>query len=184
MDDERPFPNGGNMRVAIGALLGLLVASPLAAQDFPVQIALFTPIQIVKAEKGVSAIRFNFLYSVNKSVKYVDLGVINVTSGGESSGLQFAFAAINKGGFTGWQGSPISITQGRFEGLQTGFFTSAKGGGKGLQWGAINTAGSWEGLQVGFINHAQNLHGVQIGIINIIKTGGQFPVFPIVNWSF
>src|SRR6188768_1076379 len=73
MDDERPFPNGGNMRVAIGALLGLLVASPLAAQDFPVQIALFTPIQIVKAEKGVSAIRFNFLYSVNKSVKYVDL---------------------------------------------------------------------------------------------------------------
>jgi hypothetical protein len=32
--------------------------------------------------------------------------------------------------------------------------------------------------------YAQRLHGVQIGLINIIKTGGQFPVFPIVNWSF
>lgn len=172
------------MRVAIRALFALLVASPLAAQDSPIQIALFTPLQIVKQEKGVSALRFNFLYSVNKSVKYVDLGVINVTSGGASAGIQFAFAAINKGSFTGWQSSPVSITEGRFEGLQMGFFDSAKGGGKGLQWGAINTAGSWEGLQVGFVNHAQNLHGVQIGIINIIKTGGQFPVFPIVNWSF
>ncbi len=172
------------MRVAIGALFAMLVAAPLAAQDSPVQIALFTPLQIVKAEKGVSAVRLNLIYSVNKSVKYVDLGLVNVTSGGESSGIQWAFAAINKGAFTGWQGASIAITEGRFEGLQNGFFTSAKGGGKGLQWGMVNTAGAWEGLQVGFINHAQSLHGVQIGLINIIKQNGQFPVFPIVNWSF
>ena len=175
------------MRIVVSALLAVLVAStgaPLAAQESPIQIALFTPLQIVKAEKGVSGLRFNFLYSVNKSVKYVDLGVVNVTTGGPSAGLQFAFVAMNKGTFTGWQASPIAITEGRFEGFQQGFFTSAKGGGKGLQWGVINTAGAWEGLQIGFVNNAQSLHGVQIGLINIIKQNGQFPVFPIVNWSF
>ena len=40
------------------------------------------------------------------------------------------------------------------------------------------------GLQVGVVNYAQSMRGLQIGLVNIIKQGGQFPVFPIVNWSF
>jgi hypothetical protein len=52
-----------------------------------------------------------------------------------------------------------------------------------VQWGGVNTAANWNGLQFGLVNYAQRLHGVQIGLINIIKQGGQFPVFPIVNWS-
>jgi hypothetical protein len=48
----------------------------------------------------------------------------------------------------------------------------------------VNSAGSGDGLMLGFVNVAQKMHGLQIGLVNIIKEGGQFPVFPIVNWSF
>jgi len=158
------------------------LAAPLAAQQ-PIQIALFTPVQIVPQDQSVGVIRINFLYSVNRSVQYVDLGFVNVTSGGASQGVQWAAVSINKGSFTGWQGGPVAVTQGQFRGLQSGWFTSARQG-EGVQWGLVNTAEYWNGLQFGLINYTQRLHGVQIGFINIIRQGGQFPVFPIVNWSF
>ncbi len=158
-------------------------ALPVAAQEQPVQLSLFTPIQIVPESQGVSAIRLNLIYSANKSVKYFDWGLVNVTTGGASAGVQWALVSINKGSFSGWQASAAAITGGQFKGLQSGWFTSAKQG-EGVQWGLVNTAEYWNGLQFGFVNYAQRLHGVQIGLINIIKSGGQFPFFPIVNWSF
>lgn len=163
---------------------GVAVAMPLAAQEQPIQLALFTPVQLVPERQGVSVVRLNLLYSVNRSVKYVDLGLINVTSGGPSSGVQWAVVAVNQGSFTGWQaGYLASVTSGPFVGLQSGAFTSARQG-EGVQWGVVNTAASWNGLQFGLVNYAQRLHGVQVGLLNIIKHGGAFPVFPVVNWSF
>ena len=53
-----------------------------------------------------------------------------------------------------------------------------------MQIGLVNTAADWNGLQLGFVNYTKRLDGLQIGLINIIKEGGQFPFFPIVNWSF
>ena len=167
--------------VAALSLAGAL-AAPLAAQQ-PIQIALFTPVQIVPESQSVTVLRINFLYSVNRSVQYVDLGFVNVTSGGASQGVQWAAVAINKGGFTGWQGASIAVTQGPFLGLQSGLFTSARQG-EGVQWGIVNTAASWNGLQFGLVNYTQRLKGVQIGLINIIQQGGAMPVLPIVNWSF
>jgi len=168
--------------VAVSALF-LAAALPLAAQDKPIQLALFNPVQLVPESQGVSALRLNLIYSVNQSVKYVDLGLVNVTNGGPSSGVQWALVAINRGAFTGWQNAAAAVTRGPFTGLQSGWYTSAQQG-EGVQWGAVNTAASWNGLQLGLVNYAQSLHGVQIGIVNIIKQGGQFPIFPIVNWSF
>jgi len=165
------------------ALLAGAVTAPLAAQQKPIQIALFTPVQIVPETQGVGALRINFIYSANRSVQYVDLGFVNVTTGGASRGVQWAFVSINKGAFSGWQSSFAAVTQGPFVGLQSGGFTSSRQG-RGVQWGVVNTAESWNGLQFGLVNYTQRLHGVQVGLINIIKTGGQFPVFPIVNWSF
>ncbi len=169
--------------VLAAAALAAGAAMPAAAQEKPIQIALFTPVQIVPQNEGVSVVRLNLIYSANKSVRYVDLGLVNVTTGGASQGIQWALVGVNKGSFTGWQSGAAAITQGRFEGLQSGWYTSAQEG-EGLQWGLINTAASWNGLQLGLINYTQRLHGLQIGLVNIIKTGGQFPVFPIVNWSF
>ena len=149
------------------ALALAILAAPAAAQG-PIQIALFTPIQIVPQNKGVTAFRFNFIYSVNESVKYVDLGLINLTSGGASTGIQWALVAINKGSFNGWQSALVSQS----------------GSGEGLQWSGLNMSDNWNGLQLGLINYAKRYHGVQVGLINIIKEGGAFPVFPIVNWAF
>ena len=169
--------------VIVAALLAGAVAAPLAAQQQPIQLALFTPVQIIPEQQGVGVLRLNLIYSANRSVQYVDLGFVNVTTGGASQGVQWAFVSINKGSFSGWQHSFAAVTQGPFVGLQSGGFTSARRG-QGVQWGVVNTAEYWNGLQFGLVNYTQRLHGVQVGLINIIKQGGQFPVFPIVNWSF
>lgn len=165
------------------AALGAVSATPLAAQGKPIQLALVTPVQIVPEGQGVTAVRLNLIYSVNRSVQYVDLGLVNITTGGPSAGVQWALVAINGGAFTGWQSAAGAVTKGRFEGLQSGMYTSAAEG-KGVQWGLVNTSNNWNGLQLGLVNYAQRMHGVQIGLVNIIKQNGQFPVFPIVNWSF
>jgi hypothetical protein len=173
------------MRLASAALsvgLAISLAAPLAAQGKPIQLALVTPIQIVPEKEAVTAVRLNLIYSVNHSVQYVDLGLVNVTDGGPSSGVQWAFVAINKGAFTGWQSAFAAVTQARFEGLQTGVFSSAREG-QGLQWSGVNMSDNWKGLQLGLVNYAKRTSGVQVGIVNIIKEGGQFPVFPIVNWG-
>jgi hypothetical protein len=173
------------MRVAPAALSSVLaigLATSLAAQGKPIQLSLFTPVQIVPEKEGVTAVRLNLIYSVNKSVQYVDLGLVNMTSGGFSSGIQWAAVAINKGPFTGWQSGLAAVTQARFKGLQTGVFASALEG-QGLQWGGVNLSDNWNGLQLGIVNYAKRTSGVQVGLVNIIKEGGQFPIFPIVNWG-
>ena len=169
--------------LAAALALACVAATPLFAQQNPIQLALFTPVQLVPEGQSVAVLRLNLIYAVNRSVKYVDLGFVNVTSGGASSGVQWAFVAINQGSFTGWQSAAAAVTRGPFVGLQSGWFTSARQG-EGLQWGVVNTAASWNGLQLGLVNYTQRLHGVQVGLINIIRQGGTFPVFPLVNWSF
>ena len=173
------------MRLASPAVVlafAIGVAQPLAAQQNPVQLALFTPIQIVPQSHGVSVVRLNLIYSVNQSVQYVDLGLVNVTNGGASKGIQWAAIAVNKGAFTGWQSAFAAVTQGRFEGLQTGVLSMAHEG-QGLQWSGVNVADNWSGLQLALVNYAKHTTGFQVGLVNIIKQGGQFPIFPIVNWG-
>lgn len=75
---------------AMGLALVIGLTQPLAAQGGkPIQLSLFTPVQIVPENQGVTAVRLSLIYSVNKSVRYVDLGLVNMTSGGPSAGLQW-----------------------------------------------------------------------------------------------
>ena len=148
-----------------------LMAISLVAEatERPVQLSLFTPIQLYPEGDAIKGIRFNLLYGRNTTVTGLDIGLINHNTAGLSQGVQWGFVGIVEGDFLGWQNSWVNITKGRCE---------------GLQWGLFNSAGHASGLQLGFVNYAQTMKGVQIGLINIIKQGGQFPVFPIVNWSF
>ncbi len=159
-------------------------ASPLVAQEQPIQLALFAPVQIVPEQDAVGVVRLNLIYSVNRAVKYVDLGLVNVTTGGQSAGVQFAVVGVNRGSFTGFTHDVVAVTQGSYTGFQWGYLFTNATTGEGLQLGFVNTAQSWNGLQLGVVNYTQRLHGVQIGLINIIKVGGALPVLPIVNWSF
>jgi hypothetical protein len=155
---------------AICSLFGMLLFLPfqVAAQGNPVQLSLFNPVQIVPEGEGISGLRLNLIYSKNSSLVGADLGLVNMTTGPQS-GVQWGLVGIVDGKFSGWQWNFVSVDRGDFEGLQMGIY---------------NSAGYVNGLQLGLINNAASMKGLQIGLVNIIKTGGAFPVFPIVNWSF
>jgi len=153
--------------IAIFALI--LVAQPVLAQEKPIQLSLFSPIQLVPEDNAISGVRLSLLYGKNKYVTGLDWGLVSHCTSGMSKGVQFGIVGLVDADFMGWQSSVVNYTKGNFE---------------GFQWGFVNYAGHANGLQLGFVNYAMTMHGLQIGLVNIIKQGGQFPVFPIVNWSF
>jgi hypothetical protein len=168
-------------RLLLAALLMAGTASVAQAQA-PIQLSLVTPIQIVPATNAVKGLRFNLIYGTNTAVTGLDLGLINNTTGGPSEGVQFGAINLVTGSFTGWQSSFVNIQRGAFTGLQGGVINMA-GAAEGLQWGGFNSSTQMNGLQLAVVNYARRIHGVQVGLVNIIKEGGQFPIFPIVNWG-
>ena len=155
--------------VCLASAALLILAPAVGAEERPIQLSLVTPVQIFPEEDSITGIRLNLLYGRNVSVTGVDLGLVNHCTGGVSKGFQHGLVSIVETDFVGWQNSFVNINRGDFE---------------GLQWGFMNYAGHGSGLQLGFVNYAERLNGLQIGLVNIIQQGGQFPVFPIVNWSF
>jgi hypothetical protein len=165
----------------LAALLLAGAASSARAQS-PIQLSLFTPVQLVPATQAVQGLRLNLIYGTNTAVTGLDIGLVNMTTRGPSMGLQYGVANIVTGQFTGWQAGLVTIMNGSQTGLQTSVINMAEAN-EGLQWGGFNSSNQMNGLQLGLVNYARRIHGVQIGIVNIIKEGGQFPVFPIVNWG-
>jgi len=150
-------------------LILILSSSPVRAQSRPIQLALVTPIQIFPETDPIGGVRLNLLYGRNVSVTGLDLGLVNHTTTGSTMGLQYGLVGIVDSSFMGWQDCVVNVVQGRSE---------------GLQWGLVNYSNEMSGLQLGLVNYARRMKGLQIGLVNIIRQGGQFPVFPIVNWSF
>lgn len=158
-------------RAVMGSVILMLVlfTMPLSAQEQPVQLSLVTPVQIFPEDVSIKGVRLNLLYGRNATVTGLDLGLVNHTTQGESMGVQFGLVGIVDADFVGWQDNSFNVVKGNFE---------------GLQWGLANNANYVHGLQLGVVNYAGSMRGLQIGLVNIIRQGGQFPVFPIVNWSF
>jgi hypothetical protein len=156
--------------IGLAALTFMLWAGPASAQEKPIQLSLFSPLQLVPESQSITALRLNLIYGNNTSVSGLDLGLVNHTTAGTSKGLCWGLVNINEGDFVGAQISPgVNYNKGRAE---------------GFQWGFVNYAGHASGFQLGLVNYAMSMRGLQIGLVNFIKQGGQFPVFPIVNWSF
>ena len=153
----------------LAAVLLVLSSSSATAQTRPIQLALFNPIQIFPEQDAISGIRLNLIYSKNTTVSGLDIGLVNHITGSPSVGLQWSLVGIVDGDFTGLQAGMVNLTKQKSE---------------GLQWGLYNSGGHVSGVQVGIVNVTDTMYGLQIGLINVIRTGGQFPVFPIVNWSF
>ena len=133
----------------------ILISTPVQAQNQPIQIALFTPIQIYPEDNNIEGLRLNLLYGRNASVEGLDIGLINRLTNGLSKGVQIGLLGMVDSDFNGLQINTINVTKGKFE-----------------------------GLQFGFVNFAESINGLQIGLVNIINQGGRFPIFPIVNGSF
>jgi hypothetical protein len=165
------------------AALGVSFGS-VAAQEKPIQLSVFPPIQITAEDQSVSAVRLSLLFGRNANVTGLDWSFIANHTTGDQLGVQFGLGSLVEGDFTGWQSNfAVNVTRGDMHGLQSGF-VNITGTGRGVQWGAVNYAKqNYRGLQLSFVNYAQSINGVQVGLINIIKEGGMFPVFPIVNWG-
>ena len=153
----------------IALALVFICTAVQAQQNRPVQIALITPAQIFPEEDAITGIRLNLIYGRNVSVTGLDFGLINHTTTGKSMGIQLGLIGLVDSDFMGWQDNWVNVTKGSFE---------------GFQWGVVNYSYDTRGLQLGLVNYTQTMKGLQIGIVNIIRQGGAFPVFPIVNWSF
>ncbi len=155
--------------IAVAVLAFILVAQPILAQEKPIQLSLFSPVQLVPEASAIAGVRLSLIYGKNTHVTGLDWGLVSHCTSGMSKGVQFGLVGFVEADFMGWQNTVVNYTKGNFE---------------GFQWGFVNYAGHANGFQLGFVNYAMTMHGLQIGLVNIIKQGGQFPVFPIINWSF
>jgi hypothetical protein len=149
----------------------------------PVQLSLLDPIQIVPEAESIRGIRLTLLYGQNQNVSGLDLAFIANRVRGDFRGLQGGLVGIIDGNSEGVQWNVVNLSRGDFLGAQVGAFNQTMTG-EGVQLGWVNHVRSqYNGLQISFVNYAQRIDGVQIGLVNIIKEGGRFPIFPIVNWG-
>ncbi|MCP4582897.1 MAG: hypothetical protein GY839_14905 [candidate division Zixibacteria bacterium] len=155
--------------LGIALLVLVFFSIPAIAQEKPIQLSLFTPVQIFPEDTAIKGIRLSLIYGRSVSVTGLDWGLVNHTTTGDFVGVQFGAVGYTEANFTGWQDNWVNVVKGNME---------------GLQWGVVNYAHYAHGLQLGLVNYAGSMKGLQIGFVNIIKQGGAFPVFPIVNWSF
>lgn len=171
--------------VIFGILLtGLLVNKAKAQKTSPVQLSLFNPIQLVSEDTAIEGIRFNLIYGKNVSLTGLDIGLVNHTGSGGFKGLQYGLVNISDASAKGLQLSAVNFGKGEVVGLQWGGVNTSPDM-TGFQYGFVNHAGNMRGFQLGLVNYAESMSkGLQIGFVNIIREGGAFPVFPVVNWSF
>ena len=173
--------------VITAALLALssgLFATPVRADEAkPIEISLWTPVQIHDENTSIKGFRLNILYGVSKDVTGLDIGIVNRNTG-VFKGLQWGIVGM-AGDFSGWQNTFVNITDGKFAGLQ-GWGAIYNGGGTvtGVQVGLVNRAEAFEGFQLGLVNVTETLHGLQIGLLNVVSSREKWKYLPIVSWSF
>src|SRR3970040_1110369 len=100
-------------------ILILLSATNLFAQEKPIQLALFNPIQIFPENTSIAGLRINLIYGKNVSVTGLDWGFVNSTTGIQK-GVQFGFVNLTDGGVTCWQHGFVNVSKGNSLGLQSG----------------------------------------------------------------
>jgi hypothetical protein len=153
---------------------------------YPVQLALFPPVQLVSSQEDVTGFRLN-LIGVNREVSALDIGLVNWTTGefrGVGAGLvnvvctnaygaHVGFFNSVSGDMTGFQGIPLltfwnaaNIVQGRASGIQGGLYNQSADL-NGAQVGLVNAGYDASGVQLGLYNFSFHAAGLQAGLINI-----------------
>jgi len=172
-------------KIVLIAVLTALVIPVFALADGPVNLSLFAPVQLVKEDQSVTALRISLIYGKNVDMGGLDLSLVGVNTG-SVTGASFTGVGLVDGNFTGWQNSWLaSVTQGNMQGVQFGAYNQSGMGSSGFQWGLVNVSDDFSGLQLGLVNITQTMRsGLQIGLINIIQNKEKLKLFPLVNWRF
>lgn len=154
----------------------------------PLQLSLFTPVQIIPKDMDVCGFRFNLIYGNNRKVSGLDIGLINRTTD-TFKGLELAGLG-NRGAWVyGIQAALLPLGRNyaanTIQGVQVGTGNIAMDGGAGLQVGVFNQAVNEEfkGIQIGLLNYCQSLTGIQIGLLNH-AADASVPWLPIINAHF
>jgi len=153
---------------------------------YPVQLALFPPVQLVPLEEDVVGFRLN-LIGVNREVSALDIGLVNWTAGdfrgagaglvnmvrSDSYGAHIGFLNYTEGNMTGFQGIPFltfwnaaNVVRGRAVGMQGGLYNQSEEL-KGAQIGLANIGYQATGVQLGLYNYSTVNGGVQAGLVNV-----------------
>ncbi len=183
--------------VALLALLTLsfvvVPTSDVKAQESPIGISIFNPIQYPDEATSIRGIRLNVLYGVNQDLTGVDFGYglpFNFLRG-DLTGIQLGIYNEVGGSASGIQWGFVNWTMEDHRGLQLSAINLVDGQVRGAQIGVLNDASHVRGLQFGLANMTETLNGVQIGLINLkADPGPGFPdsvpytFFPFVNWTF
>jgi hypothetical protein len=191
----RPGPISGDYfhvqdrTLHFGSRLALFASGPARAEDAkPINLSLFTPVQIVPTEASIHGFRFSLLYGVNREMHGFDLGLVNRATG---SVVGFQWGVVNWGESTlkGIQLSAVNYLEGEGLGAQVGFVNVEKAA-TGFQWGFVNYAPRMTGFQLGLVNVTDNLDGLQIGLVNVAKNGLRMRIgttnipFEFTYWIF
>src|SRR5262245_29905967 len=114
-------------------------AGVAAAQNAsPIQVSLFTPVQIVRADKSVSGRRLDLIYGKNVNVTGIDWGLVNHDTG-NGFAWQYGVANLVEKDFTGWQDGGLNMTRGQFTGFQSGIFNQTESA-NGVALGVVNVS--------------------------------------------
>ena len=173
--------------LAVGFIVAVAVspAQGLAqAATHSFEGSLFPPVQLRGEDAEIRILRLG-LYSKNVSVRGLDVGIVNHSTGGVSKGYQFGVVGVVEGAFLGWQDNLLAnINEQEFVGVQGISLYNQIDWGEAFQVGIFNRSRDISGFQLGIVNWAENMHGIQIGLINIISGKESLQFLPIVNWSF
>ncbi len=146
----------------------LFSASPLAAECYPLQMSLYSPVQLIPKDKTICGVRLDLIWGDNNAVQGIDIGLANGadsvqgiqigginrgprTSERDSWGLQIGL--INGGGQTDLLGHKVGHAS----------FTGVQAAGLG------NISDEVTGIQIGLFNVAYIVNGIQISI-NIVPS--------------
>ena len=66
--------------VVLAAILVTVFNSAIIAQEKPIQLSLFTPVQIVPEDQSAKGFRFNLIYGKNAAMTGLDIGLVNMST--------------------------------------------------------------------------------------------------------
>ena len=140
----------------------------------PIQLSLAAPAQLVPQDWDVYGLRLGVIYSENRNVGGIDIGMFNCTTKhGSGFGLGVLWNDVN-GEFKGIQVSGIcNSVYGDNLGVQIAGVVNKMGDDslfKGIQIGVVNLAADMDGVQLGLLNCGVKNQGLQIGVINVTET--------------
>lgn len=153
-------------------LFSLSAACARAEGTRPLQISVWSPVQLFSADDSIFGLRVSALYSDNYAMSGLSVSPGWTRTADDMKGIQLGMVNWTDRSLFGWETGFLNYAGNRFSGMEIGAVNIVKDNATGIQLGAVNCNSSFfHGWQVGglFNYTGDNSVGVQIGLINLVK---------------